>query len=211
MHALRERGVEYIEVRCIDLDSFVPAGIAAPTLRLLDIFLLHCLLRDSPPDTPQAIAELGPNQHCAAAHGREPGLAQERNGRSVLVVGWAAEILTECAPIAAALDAARASTLYSQALAEAQQGVAAPETLPSARLLAHMQRDFGGSYSAFVGAQSETASNHLLALPSPEASQAMFESMARESQVEQAALEAADGPALEDYRQAYLSPERLKV
>ena len=67
------------------------------------------------------------------------------------------------------------------------------------------------SFSYLGGAQSETASNHLLALPSPEASQAMFESMARESQVEQAALEAADGPAFEDYRQAYLSPERLMV
>ena len=29
LHALRERGVEYVEVRCMDLDPFVPVGIGA--------------------------------------------------------------------------------------------------------------------------------------------------------------------------------------
>jgi hypothetical protein len=33
LHALRERGVEYVEVRCMDLDPFEQIGIAAPTLR----------------------------------------------------------------------------------------------------------------------------------------------------------------------------------
>ena len=53
LHALRERGVEYVEVRCMDLDPFVPVGIEAPTMRFIDVFLLHCLLSDSPPDTPR--------------------------------------------------------------------------------------------------------------------------------------------------------------
>ena len=48
LHALRERGVEYIEVRCMDLDPFVPVGIAAATVRFLDVFLLHCLLHRQP-------------------------------------------------------------------------------------------------------------------------------------------------------------------
>ena len=74
LHALRERGVEYVEVRLMDLDPFVPIGIKAQTIRFLDIFLLHCLLADSPPDTPQEIARMGRNQHKTAAYGREPGL-----------------------------------------------------------------------------------------------------------------------------------------
>src|SRR5207247_3020408 len=59
LHALRERGAEYVEVRLMDLDPFVPIGIKAQTLRFLDVFLLHCLLADSPDDTPQEIAALG--------------------------------------------------------------------------------------------------------------------------------------------------------
>ncbi|MBV8122856.1 MAG: glutamate--cysteine ligase, partial [Paucibacter sp.] len=39
LHALRQRGVEYVEVRCMDLDPFEPVGIAAGTMRFIDIFL----------------------------------------------------------------------------------------------------------------------------------------------------------------------------
>lgn len=49
LHALRERGVEYVEVRLMDLDPFEDVGIAAATMRMLDVFLLHCLQSDSPP------------------------------------------------------------------------------------------------------------------------------------------------------------------
>ncbi|HZE90652.1 MAG TPA: glutamate--cysteine ligase, partial [Rhizobacter sp.] len=83
LHALRERGVEYVEVRCMDLDPFEPVGIGASTMRFLDQFLLHCLLADSPPDTPREIAAIGGNQHAAAARGREPNLKLNRNEKLV--------------------------------------------------------------------------------------------------------------------------------
>src|ERR1043165_1119019 len=47
LHALRERGVEYVEVRLMDLDPFDAIGIDQPTMRLLDVLLLHCLISDS--------------------------------------------------------------------------------------------------------------------------------------------------------------------
>jgi glutamate--cysteine ligase len=209
LHALRERGVEYVEVRCMDLDPFVPVGIQAQTIRFLDIFLLHCLLADSPRDTPAEIAELGRNQHRAASHGREPGLALERHGRPVLLVDWAAEVLADCAPIAQALDEAHATTAYGEALAAAHAGIAAPDTLPSARVLSTMAGDFAGGYTAFLRAQGEQTHRHLLGLPWPAEQQAAFEAMARESVAERLALEAAETVDFETYRLAYLSPERL--
>src|SRR6478752_2556952 len=104
LHALRERGVEYVEVRLMDLDPFVPVGIKAQTIRFLDVFLLHCLLSDSPDDTPQEIAALGRNQHRTAAFGRQPELTLERDGRDVKLADWGAEIIEGCAPLAARLD-----------------------------------------------------------------------------------------------------------
>src|SRR5687768_7823241 len=83
LHALRERGVEYVEVRLMDLDPFERLGINASTMRFLDVFLLHCLLADSPPDTREEIAELAHNQNLTAARGREPGLKLLRAGREV--------------------------------------------------------------------------------------------------------------------------------
>jgi glutamate--cysteine ligase len=209
LHALRERGVEYIEVRCMDLDPFVPVGIQPATIRFLDVFLLHCLLQDSPPDTPKEIAELGRNQHRVASHGREPGLALERDGQPVLATAWATELLADCRPIAHAMDAAHGNSAHTQALQAAQASLMAPDTLPSARVLASMAQDFEGSYTGFIRAQSESTRSHLLALPWDPVQQASDEAMAHASVAERLAMEAADTVDFETYRVAYLSPERL--
>src|SRR5258708_30139166 len=81
LHALRERGVEHVEVRLMDLDPFVAIGIGAATMRFLDVFLLHCLLDDSPDDTPAEIAAVGRNQQAVALRGREPGLVLQKNNQ----------------------------------------------------------------------------------------------------------------------------------
>jgi len=209
LHALRERGVEYVEVRCMDLDPFEPVGIRADTMRVLDVFLLHCLLSDSPPDTPEEIARLAVNQHLAAARGREPGLKLERNGGEERLADWAAEILDQCAPIAEALAQAMADPRYVDALQAARDRLAAPATLPSARALEVMRQDFAGSYTRFAGAQSLAARNDVLSRPYAAELQARFEVLARESVAEQRRIEKSDTMPFEIYRQQYLAPERL--
>lgn len=215
LHALRERGVEYIEVRCMDLDPFVPVGITAETTRFLDIFLLHCLLADSPPDTPEEIRALGRNQQRAAARGREPGLLLERGTEVVTLTDWAAELLAECAPVAQRLDEALAdgsgATPYADALASAQAALASPDELPSARVLATLVRDFGGSYTSFIRAQSEQARNRLLALDWTPALADRFAAQAAASLAEQARIEAEDTLPFEQWRRDYLAPERLRA
>jgi glutamate--cysteine ligase len=211
LHALRERGVEYIEVRCLDLDPFEPVGIAAPTMRFIDIFLLHCLLADSPPDTPAEIAALGRNQHRVAARGREPGLLLEEGEHTVTLTDWAAQLLGECGPIAAALDAAHGGEDHQAALDAALAALAQPASLPSAHVLAAMASDFDSSYVAFIRAQSAQTRDRLLALPWSEAQALRYAAMAEASVAEQQRIEASDSLPFEQYRQAYLSPERLRV
>jgi glutamate--cysteine ligase len=211
LHALRERGVEYIEVRCMDLDPFVPAGIAPSTMRMIDVFLLHCLLDDSPLDSPNEIAELGRNQQRVAARGREPGLKLERGGVEVLMTDWLREILTECGPIAAWLDAHEGTDAHAQALAAARAAVLAPDTLPSARVLAEMREQHDGSHDAFVRAHALRTRAHMLALDLPANVAAHMAELAEESLAEQARIEAADTMPFEIYRQQYLAPERLRL
>ncbi|MEJ8836642.1 glutamate--cysteine ligase [Ramlibacter sp. AN1133] len=209
LHALRERGVEYVEVRLMDLDPFVPVGIKAQTLRFLDVFLLHCLLADSPEDTPEEIAALGRNQHRTAAYGRDPALMLERDGREVKLTDWGAEVLAQCAPIAAQLDAVHATSDYSDALRAGQALLATPDMLPSARVLAAMARDHDNGFGAFALAQSRQARDKLLKLPYTGALQQRMEALAHQSVQDQAAVEAADSMPFEHYRQQYISPERL--
>src|SRR4051812_21018928 len=191
LHALRERGVEYIEVRCMDLDPFVPAGIAPDTMRMIDVFLLHCLLDDSPLDSPYEIAELARNQQRVAAHGREPGLKLERGGAEVLLSDWMGEILRECLPIAQTLDALDGGTAHQRVLESARASLMAPDTLPSARVLNEMKMRFEGSHLAFVGAHSESTRAHMLALPFSADDEREYAELARASVAEQSRIEAA--------------------
>ncbi len=211
LHALRERGVEYVEVRLMDLDPFVPVGIAADTMRFLDVFLLHCLLTDSPPDTPQEIAALARNQHRVAARGREPGLQLERSGQEVGLTQWGAELIAQCAPIAAALDAAQGGSAYADALRACEVSLHQPETLPSARVLDAMVKNHDSSFVAFARAQSLATRQTLLDLPFSAEQQARFEALTRQSLAEQKTIEAADSMPFEIYRQQYVSAERLGI
>ncbi|RZI77263.1 MAG: glutamate--cysteine ligase [Variovorax sp.] len=211
LHALRERGVEYVEVRLMDLDPFETVGITAQTMRFIDVFLLHCLLSDSPNDTPQEIAELAHNQHLTAARGREPGLQLQRSGREAGLVAWGEELVAQCAPIAAALDAAHGGSAYADAVRAAAAGLQDPESLPSARVLAATTREHGDSFIAFVREQSEQTRQKLAALPLEPHQLAHFEQMTQDSLEAQKAIEAADTMPFEVYRAQYVSPTRLGI
>jgi len=212
LHALRERGVEYIEVRLMDLDPFEPVGIGADTMRVIDAFLLHCLTSASPDDTPEEIAANARNQHRVAARGREPGLMLEHwQGGERSLADWAGEILAACAEQAAALDAVHGGNAYRSALKRIGERLQRPELCPSARVLAVMSQDFGDSYVGFVRHQSDATRSALLALPFPQALQQRFEKMAAESLAAQARIEQADTLSFEDFRRQYVSPERMRV
>jgi len=209
LHALRERGVEYVEVRCMDLDPFEPVGIGASTMSFLDVFLMHCLLSDSPPDTPAEIAALARNQQRAAGRGREPGLMLERGAGEVSLTDWSTQLLRECEPIAAALDALDGGRRHRDAMLRAWMVVGNPAAAPSARVLATMASDFDSSYVRFTRAQSQQTKAALLALPYADQLHNRFIRMAQESLDEQKRIEAADTQPFELYRQQYLSVERL--
>lgn len=209
LHALRERGVEYVEVRLMDLDPFVPIGIKAPTLRFLDVFLLHCLLSDSPPDTPAEIAQIGRNQHRTAAFGREPGLKLERGRGEVTLVEWAEELLAACGPIAAALDAVHGTSDHADTVRSAQAMLQDPSLLPSARVLDVMEKDHGNSFIGFTRARSQQIQAKLRSLPFSAGQQARFDALSAQSVQEQKDIEARDAMPFEAYRQQYISPERL--
>lgn len=209
LHALRERGVEYVEVRLMDLDPFETVGISGQTMRFLDVFLLHCLLSESPLDSPAEITALAHNQHRVAERGREPGLMLERGDRMVALQDWAGEILAELRPIAARMDAEHHTHDYGVALAAALHGLHSPQTLPSARVLQAVQDEHNGSFVAFVRAQSAKIKQDMLSAPLEPTIAQRFAQMAQTSWDDQRAVEAADRLPFEAYLKDYLDPRRL--
>ncbi|MCC7327976.1 MAG: glutamate--cysteine ligase [Burkholderiales bacterium] len=211
LHALRERGVEYVEVRLMDLDPFLPVGIDAETMRMLDVYLLYSLLSDSPDDDAQAIAANARNQQRVASRGREPGLLLERGREKSTLADWGRELLDECAPVADALDTANATNAYSAALARARSAVDEPTSTPSARVLQAMAQDYENSFPRFVLAQSQRHRDTIRVLPLSAELVERHARLAQESRGRQQAIEAGDTMPFESYRQHYLDPRRLSA
>ena len=211
LHALRERGVEYVEVRCLDLDPFCPIGITAGVIRFLDVFLLHCLLSDSPRDTPEELSALSGNQHRVAEKGRNPDLRLFRRGEELPPRTWGGELLIECEPIAAALDEAHRGTAYRDALSTASAALENPALTPSARILREMEQNYDNSYFLFAQAQSARHRRTLLSLPLAAEAEARFMQMAEASLAAQRQIEAQDTLPFEIFRQQYLAPDKLSA
>ncbi|MBK7002400.1 MAG: glutamate--cysteine ligase [Rhodoferax sp.] len=209
LHALRERGVEYVEVRLMDLDPFEPVGISSQTMRFLDVFLLHCLLSDSPLDTPEENAALARNQHRTAECGREPGLQLERGTGSSALCDWGLELVDQLMPIAQQLDAVAPDTGYGLAVQSAQRALQNPDTLPSARILEAIRSNFDNSFAAFATAQSLATKKATLDQPLLPDVQAHFQVLAQASLEQQRKIEAAESPTFDEYLQTYLAPASL--
>jgi glutamate--cysteine ligase len=204
LHALTGRGVEYVEVRSLDVDPFSPVGVDTATMRFLDVFLLHCLLSASPADTPDEIGIIAQNQYRVAERGREPGVRLRRDGEEIGLVEWGRELLRGCAPIAAALDRAHGHRAHTQAIAAAERMLGDPERTPSARVLREMSRH-ANSYIDFALARSLQHRDVLLALPYPDEVDARLRRMADESLTAQRRLEESDSMPFEAFREQYLA------
>ena len=209
LHALRERGVEYVEVRLMDLNPFIDIGIDEATIRFLDVFLMHALLTPSAPDTPEEIAALGRNQHLVASRGREPGLELACQGQQVLLTDWAQAILQGMQPVAERMDALGGNEhAYAEAVALGLERLQQPDLLPSARVLQSI-RAHGDCFISFIKERSLQAQQALREPPLSAAEQARFAQMAQDSIDEQRQIEEADTMPFEDFRQYYVSADRL--
>lgn len=208
LHALNERGVEYVEVRCLDIDPFSPIGIDEKTTKFIDVFLLHCLLSESPPDSAATIDHNNTNQLAVAENGRAPGLTlHDHDGQLQAMTTLGGNLVERCAPIASALDKAHGGHAFADAVAAAQAALDNSELTPSARILSEMGRDWDNSFSKFALNQSEHHRNVHLNTPVSDERLAIHRAEAAESWAKQREIEAADEIDFETYRQQYLAQD----
>ncbi|MFS0825370.1 glutamate--cysteine ligase [Pseudomonas phoenicis] len=188
IQALVARGVQYVEVRCLDINPFLPTGIDLPQSRFLDAFLLLCALDDSPQLTNGECAQCSNNFLAVVKEGRRPGLELHRDGQAIAMKQWADELLARIAPFAKLLDQSQGSDEHVNALALQQAKVEDASLTPSARVLAAMQQH-GEGFSAFSMRQTLAHAEALRSKPLDAERQQHFEALARNSLVEQTRLE----------------------
>ncbi len=199
IQALAQRGVQYIEVRCLDIDPFEPTGLNLSTARFIDAFLLFCALQPSPSLPPAALDEANANFAQVVSDGRRPGLALQREGVAIGLVEWAAQLFDQIEAVARVLDAAQPAhtatgspdDTHLAALAVQRAKLADLSLTPSARVLQTM-REQGLSFEQFALKLSLQHASDFKARPLAAAQSASLELLAQTSLAEQARLEQED-------------------
>ena len=200
--ALRQRGIEYIEVRCVDVSPFSPIGLDAGQVRFMDTFLLYCLLEDSPPCDEHERGRQAGNLEAIVSRGRMPGLLLKNQSEEVPMVQWARDLLGAMEPVARLLDAAHDSDRYAASHQHQLAKIENPELTPSARILREMrERDL--PFFKLAMSYSEQWARHFRERPLTGASLAEFEEETRRSLKAQREMELNDTVSFETYLKTF--------
>ena len=196
--ALTQDGIEYIEVRALDLNPYLPFGIDSEQIHFLDSFLLHCLLSESPECHKQEFFEVAGNLANVVEHGRDPELSLNLEGEPKKMRNWGSEILAEVDNAASLLDHIHGSTNYSSSLAAQSAKIADPDLTPSGRILKDM-KEGGLSFFEFSVQQSRKHRDDLQDNGLSEATVKMMAETAAQSLKDQADIESLDTEGFDEY------------
>ena len=199
--ALRRAGVEYVEVRSLDINMFDPSGINQNTMRFLESFLLYCLLEDSPKIDAAELDDINYNHTGTAKRGRDPGFRLRRDGREVTLHEWASEILDKVHAVSQVID--RHDDNYSAAIASLRRLVDEPEATISSRIVRELEGT-GSSFFEFARGMAKCHRDYFASIaPLSDVKANTFATEATDSLQRQEAIEAADAISLDEYLEQY--------
>ncbi len=203
-HALKKRGVRYVELRSLDVNPFDPLGINEEQLHFLEIFLVFCQLHESPLISAQERIHIDKNELSTAHRGRDPRLHLHRNGEKILLKNWAEEILSAMEGISEFLDAGRDHSSYQTSLKAQMEKVQDPDKTPSARMLSEMTES-GEGFFHFALRMSKQHQQHFSNCVLSSEAKKDFVELARVSWKQKEELEAGEGEPFESYLQRYFA------
>jgi glutamate--cysteine ligase len=205
--ALRRGGVEYVEIRSLDINPFDPVGINQNAMRFVEAFLIYCLLHDSPPLDEKAAMEASRNHSLTAKHGRDPELHLHRDGKKVGFTDWAREIVGDVRSIAELIDAGEGGGSYTEAVNTQAQLIEDPDATPSARVLEEL-RETGAGFYHFAMERALGHKDYFLDLePLSGDRLAIYADEAKSSIERQQSIEAADEISFDEYLEQYFSED----
>lgn len=211
--ALSRGGVEYIEVRCLDLDPFSPIGISENTVKFFDAFLLFCLLEPNPGITPDILKESESNLESVVYQGRSKDLQIiQSSGQKVSLKESATGLLNKIGESAELFDSSISSSdsssasgdSYASVIHEQLQKVKSPELTPSAKILNTLEEE-NCSFFEFALEQAKSHKHYFKSLESdPETTEALTKA-AEQSHIDQKTIEQEDQKDFEEFIDDYFS------
>jgi len=203
--ALRRGGIEYVEIRSLDLNVFDPCGVSQNEMRFMEAFLIYCLLLESPKLDQAGLEEISGNQSATARRGRDPELRLLRNGKPVSIRDWGTEIIDGVLAVAEQLDGHDDNDSYAAAARLMHEKVDLPDATPSAQVIAELEKSKSGFFEFGLSmARSHRDYFASIAEPNDESSMALREEAVKSLQ-RQAEIEASDTLSLDDYLANYFA------
>ncbi|BAO45169.1 glutamate--cysteine ligase [Thiolapillus brandeum] len=203
-HALQERGIEYVELRSLDVNAYHPLGVDETQLRFLHVFMLYCLLRESPAISCVERKEIDRNLIWVAHQGRDPLLKLQRGGRAVLFRDWARELLQAMEPLAELLGEQGSDGKYEASLNEQQQKLDDAALTPSGRMLDEMRENGEGFYQ-FARRLSREQWRYFASRQIDPVFEQQLQDLAEQSMARQLELEQASGGSFDAYLERYFA------
>ena len=141
VRALEGNGVQYVELRSLDVNAFEPLGVSQSQLYFLEALMLYSTLEVSPLIDSLEADAIDDNLLLVAHCGRDPELRLRREQGLIGLREWADEILGNMQGVCELLDRTMETPVYSLALAKQKEKIYRPELTPSARMMTVMQEN----------------------------------------------------------------------
>jgi len=203
-HALKERGVKYIELRSIDINAFDPFGINEEQLHFLEALMLFCLLTESPFIDENENKDIDNNGMISALYGRKKDAELTRNNTQIPLSAWANDIFSALIPIADILDKVNSTNTYSKSIKNLSTLVNNPELTPSARMLQSM-KDNDEGFHYFAKRMSIQHNNYFNQLVLSKIENDKFEKIVADSLKRQHEIESGDKIEFDAFLEAYFA------
>jgi len=202
--ALKNRGVEYIEVRALDVNPFVDTGISIEQVHFLDVFLTFCALAPSPLFDCQGQCDSGTNMDEIVVRGRDPKLMLNDNGADKTVIQWGNELFDQFVDIALLLDKAKNTNRYSESVINERAKINNSDLTPSAQLL-DLVVNQDKSLTKLALDYAATYRENLLSKDYQIFDEAYFIQSVEKSHQDQQIIEKADDLSFDDFLTQYFS------
>lgn len=202
--ALQDRGVEYIEVRAIDVNPFVDTGISTEQVYFLDIFLTYCALKDHGTLNCEQQNVYEKNMDEVVLRGRDESLLLTDEDTNKSVKAWGNEIFDELLAIASLLDKANGTSKYQEVLSIERAKINDPKLTPSAKILNLLVEQQKSLTQVSLG-MAQQYRDSLLSQPYQTYSEEVFVDSAEKSHVEQSAIEKSDSVSFDEFLADYFS------
>ncbi|OEF04075.1 glutamate--cysteine ligase [Vibrio genomosp. F10] len=143
--ALARAGVEYIEVRSLDVNPFSSVGITEEQVRFLDLFLTWATLTDSEPMDNCELECWRDNWNKVILEGRKTGLELQIGcrGERLQLQEWAKRVFDDLILIAESMDSAQGGRAYQDVCEKLIKWIDNPELTISGQLL-EQTKQLGG-------------------------------------------------------------------